>query len=133
MYEAQFLIFCAGKSADDRGNISLHGIFDRLWVVGFPASHTPFLAVAQIKAKKAVTNGQLNVSIVVEREGTQISKQDLVVPVTVEKDFGFGFEINFSPFVFPEAGNYFFKLYINDKLLITRSLMVRPVSELQEK
>lgn len=131
MYEAQFLIFCAGKSADTRGNISLHGIFDRLWLAEFPSRYTPFLAVAQIKAKKAAIKAKLNVSIVIERANKQISKQDVVLPVTVEKNFGFGFEIDFGGYVFEEPGDYYFKLYIDEKLLISRSLMVRPATELQ--
>jgi hypothetical protein len=133
MFEAEFLIFCAGKSSDARNNISLHGIFDRLYLGSFPGRHTPFLAVAKIRAKKAVINAQVKVKIVTELNKEEISKQELTIPVTVEKDNGFGFEIDFSNFIIPKSGKYFIKLYLDDKLVVTRMFDVRSSEELTEK
>jgi hypothetical protein len=133
MFEAEFLIFCAGKSSDTRNNISLHGIFDRLYMSSFPGRHTPFLAIAKIRAKKAAIDAQIKVKIVTELANEEIGKQELSIPVTIEKDNGFGFDIDYSNFVFPKAGKYFIKLYLDDKLVVTRMLDVRSADELTEK
>lgn len=133
MFDAEFLIFCAGKSSDNRGNISLHGIFDKIYFSNFPGRHTPFIVVAQLRASRPVINKQIHFRLVTELDDKEVASQKIDVPVTVEKDYGFGFEIDFSQFVFPEAGKYSVKLFDDSKLLISRSLQVRSANELVEK
>lgn len=132
MFDPEYMIFCAGKSADDNGNISLHGIFDRIFAREFPVRHTPFLLTVRLRAKRALVNKELGARIVIEREGQEVGSQSIKLPVTVEKDNAIVLDIDLQGFVFPESGRYMFSLYIEDKLMLSRPLKVQDAAELVE-
>lgn len=132
MFDPEYMIFCAGKSADDNGNISLHGIFDRVFVREFPVRHSPFLLTARLRAKKAIVNQELSAKLVIDREGIEAGSQTIKLPVTVEKDNAIVLDIDLQGFVFPEAGRYSFNLYIEDKLMLSRPIRLQNADELVE-
>lgn len=133
MFETDYMLFCAAKSANPNGNFSLHEIFDGIFASQFPARHTPFLVTAQLRAKKAVVDKDLQVRLDIELRAKQVSTSSIVAHVTTEKGNSISFDIDLSAWVIPEAGDYQFKLYIDDKLYNTRLLRVRNSDDFVEK
>lgn len=133
MFEAEYLIFCAGKSADDNGNISLHGIFDVIYAEKFPVQHRPFIVAFNLRAIKAVIKKQMTMKIVVELDGRELNRVDIDGTFMVEKGANMVPSLDVSRFVFPAPGTYNITLYVDDKLLLSRPLRLRDASELTEK
>lgn len=133
MFEAEYLIYCAGKSADENGNISLHGIFDVIFAAQFPTHHQPFIIVFNLRATKAIIKKQLTMKLTVELDGKEVNRVEADGEFTVEQGANMTPGINVSQFVFPKPGNYQVKLYVEDRLLITRPLRLRDAAELIEK
>ena len=133
MLNAEYLIFCARKTEDQNGNVSLHDIFDRVIAADFPAHHSPFMAITRLRATQALINRELQVKLAVELDGTVLSDQENPMTVMVEKDNYISLDVDFSQLVFPSAGTYQFKLYVDGKLLITRVLHVQAASDFIEK
>lgn len=133
MFEGEYLIFCAGKSADDNGNISLHGIFDVIYAEKFPVQHRPFIVAYNLRAVEAVINKQVHMKIVVELDGKELNRVDIDGAFMVEKGANLVPSFDVSRFVFPAAGTYDIKLFVDEKLLLSRPLRMRDSSELTEK
>ena len=132
MLEAEYFIFCSQISQDARGR-NLLGAFDMLIAQQFPTRHNPFHAQVLIRAKKAIVHKDLQVNVVVELAGKQINKTTHSLKNTyAEKGSAIELNLDFHEIIFPEANLYDFKIYLDDKLLITRTLRVRPASELTE-
>ncbi len=133
MFEAEYLIYCAGRSSDENGNVSLHGIFDVIFAQKFPVQHRPFIVVFNLRAARAVIKQQLTMKVTLELSGKEVNRVDIEGEFTVEKGANMTPGVDISQFVFPEPGNYHVKLYVQDKLLMTRPLRMRDAAELAEK
>ncbi len=133
MFEAEYLLFCAGKSTDDRGNLTLHSIFDRVYFERFPGQQKPFYISFRLRAKSAIISEHLKIKLLSERDKKEESRLAGEGDFTVEKDNGLSLTFDVSQFVFPKSGNYTMKLYVNEKLLMSRVLSVRSASDLIEK
>jgi hypothetical protein len=132
MLDAEYLLFCAGKSVDDNGNLSLHGIFDRLYVRQFPTSHHPFKAVCKLSAKKAVVEKELAMRVTLNLKNKELAAIEGVIKTTVEKGNALVPDIDLAQFVFPEPGVYTLSVSLDEKQLISRDLQVFAVDELTE-
>ncbi len=132
MFEAEYLLFCAGNSTGENGTLSLHGIFDRIYASDFPTNQSPFIIVFKLRAKKAIVNEHLRLKITVESEKSEVNKLDIEGDFTIEKNNSLVPTFDVSQFVFPKAGSYDINLYVNDKLLISRSLFLHSANELSE-
>lgn len=132
MLEAEYLLFCAGKATDERGTLSLHGIFDRIYATSFPAQQSPFLIVFKLKAKKAIVNQHLKIKVAIEDNDEEVNKLDIEGDFTIEKNNSLVPSFDVGQFIFPKATDYQVRLYVNDKLLISRNLFVHSADELTE-
>ena len=132
MFEAEYLLFCAGKSSDERGNLTIHSIFDRIYFDRFPAQQKPFQISFRLRAMKAVVNKKVKLKIISEQQGNEESRLEGEGDFTVEKDNGLSLTFDVSSFIFPKPGVYNLKLFADNKLLMTRALQVRSSTELQE-
>lgn len=133
MFEAEYLLYCAGKSTDERGNLTLHSIFDRIYFERFPGQQKPFQISFRLRAKRAVINKHLKFQIIAELDDKELNRLDGEGDFTVEKDNGLSLTLDVSQFVFPKPGNYMVKLTVNNTTLMARSLSVRSTSDLIEK
>ena len=133
MFNAEYLLFCAGKAVDENGNLSLHGIFDRLYAESFPAQHRPFKAVFKLTAIKPVLDKHVNLKIILHLEDKEISVFQGDLHTTIEKGNALVPDADLSQFVFPTAGTYKVSLYVNDRKLIERNLLVAAIDALVEK
>lgn len=133
MVEAEYLLFCAGKAADENGNLSLHGIFDRLYAHEFPAAHRPFKAVFKLTALKPVVDKTLAMRITLNLKNTELVAMEGEIKTTIEKGNAIVPDVDLSQFVFPEPGTYTLKLFVDEKLLIERGLEAIAVEALTEK
>lgn len=133
MLQAEYLLFCAGKAADENGNLSLHGIFDRVFSRQFPTSHTPFRAVFKLSAVKAVVDKELALKITLNVDGEEVAEMSGNLKTTIEKGNALVPDVDLSQFVFPKPGNYTVKLFLDNKLLIERDIQVTAIDDLVEK
>ncbi len=133
MFKAEYLLFCAGKAVDENANLSLHGIFDRLYAESFPAQHRPFKAVFKLTAAKPVIDKELALKIVLSLDNEEISIFEGQIKVTVEQGNALVPDVDLSQFVFPRAGNYVISLRIDNNKLMDRNLLVAAIDSLVEK
>jgi cytidylate kinase len=132
MLEAEHFIFCAAVQESSQGQDFI-GVFDIIYATKFPARHQPFRATVWLRAKKALVQKDINAHIVIERENEKIGEQTNVLQnATAEKDNTLMIGFDFSGIVFPQAGRYYFKLYIDEKLAISRVLRVKDAKETVE-
>jgi hypothetical protein len=130
--EAEYLLFCAGKSTDENGNLSLHGIFETIYATNFPTQHKPFNIVFRLKAQKAVVNQNIKIKILIEKNDEEVSKLEAEAKVTIEKDSGLVPSFDVSQFVFPGPGIYDVTVYVDGKSMITRQLYIHSTADLVE-
>lgn len=133
MFNAEYLLFCAGKAVDEHANLSLHGIFDRLYAASFPVQHRPFKAVFKLTAVKPVIDTVVNLKISLNLNDKQMATFEGQVNATVEQGNALVPDVDLSEFVFPSAGNYTVTLHVNDKKLIERQLLVASIESVVEK
>jgi hypothetical protein len=133
MFTAEYLLFCAGKAADENGNLSLHGIFDRLFAREFPTAHRPFKGVFKLTANEPVVDKELTLKITLSIDGEEVAEMGGNLKTTVEKGNALVPDVDLSEFVFPRPGNYTVKLFINDKMLIERGIQAIAMDQLVEK
>jgi hypothetical protein len=133
MFDGEYLLFCSGKSSDINGNVTLSGIFDSIVAESFPTSRPDLLITAQLRAKRAVVNKELVVKMTVNVDDEVVVNAELKQPITVEKGNGCTFDFNLQGMPFPSAGTYAFKLYIDEKLYLTRYMRVQLLSDFVEE
>lgn len=134
MVEAEYFLFCESKALADNGLLSLQNIFERVYADNFPAAHHPFVAVFRlVPTDNALVDQAMAIKIISILDGKEISGVKATIKVAVELGNGFVPSIDLSQFIFPEPGDYDFRLFVDDKELASRNLQVRNSSELTEK
>jgi hypothetical protein len=133
MLEAEYLLFCESKAVDDRNRLSLISIFDTIYAQDFPAAHPQIRAVFKLTATKPVINKTIAFTMTFTRGDEEIGKFTGEFPATIEKGNSVVPDLDLSRVAFPAADDYAVKLFIDDKLIITRTIKVRSVSELTEQ
>jgi hypothetical protein len=134
MFEAEYLLFCESKAVDERGRLSLINIFDTIYAPTFPAGHPQLRAIIKLTAKnKSIVSKDIAIKITTNLKAKEISGLEAKNKVTVEKGNSLVTDLDLSQFGFPEPGSYDVKLFVDDKLLLTRSLKIRDANELSEK
>ena len=133
MFTAEYLLFCAGKAVDENANLSLHGIFDRLYAESFPAQHRPFKAVFKLTATKPVIDKEVALKIVLSLDDEEMSVFEGQIKVMVEQGNALVPDVDLSQFVFPHAGNYAISLFVDNIKLIERHLLVGGIDSIVEK
>ncbi len=130
--EAEYFIFCEQLSRTD-GKVNLQGIFDGLTAPQFPMTFPPFRGQIKLRAKQAITHKDLKADITMLRGEQEIGTMHATLPNAIaEKHVSLYLDLNFEDLAFEEPGMYYFKVYIEGKPLITRSIRVRPVSDFVE-
>src|SRR4051812_40765946 len=134
MVTAEYFLFCESKAQGDAGQLSLQNIFDKVYASDFPASQRPFMIVTRLTPQsKALLNKDLKINIKASLNGEEVNSLEAVIQnVTIEMGNGAGLGFDVSQFVFPEAGDYTFTLFINDKEAASKILQVRSTAELTE-
>lgn len=133
MIEAEHLIFCNLIQETPQG-VNLLGVFDLIVAEQFPARHHPFLAQAWLRAKKTLYNQDIHLKLTVDFEDTELSNQEVTLErANALQGDSLRVNIDFSGIVFEKPGKYYFKLYAENKHLLTRVLRVRSTSELNER
>lgn len=133
MFTAEYLLFCAGKSVDENGNLSLHGIFDRLYAESFPAQHRPFKAVFKLTAKSPVIEKTIKLKIALTLENEEMAVFEGQLKVVIEQGNAVVPDVDLGQFVFPRAGNYAIALFVDGKKMIERTLLATAIDSLREK
>lgn len=133
MVDAEHFIFCSLIQENQQG-INLLGIFDLIVATRFPAQHQPFMSQIWLRAKKPLYNQDIRLRITIEFEGEQLSEHEVTLEkANALKDDSLRINVDFSGVVFEKPGRYYFKLYVENKQLITRVLRVRASEELVEQ
>lgn len=133
MLRADYFLFVESTSHGDNGKLTLHNLFDIVYAEKFPAAQRPFLAAFRlVPTKKALVNQKLDLKIVSYFAGKEVAKLEASINATVEMEGALGSAVDLSQFPFEKPGKYMFKLYINEKELAERPLLVRSTEELTE-
>jgi hypothetical protein len=122
MYEADYFILCREVKRSPEGT-DLLGIYEQVRALKFPMPFPRLQAQVRLRAIKPVYGESINGKIEVEHE----NKVVFSVPLNLKnasalKNQRIPININFNELSFPESGDYYFRFYIDDKLLATEVL-----------
>ena len=104
---------------------NLLGIFELVRALKFPMAFPHMQAQVKLRVKKPIYGEDLKAKIIIELDNKVVSQTNTVLKdAKAIKNQCIPINVDFPDLIFGEAGDYFFKFYLNDRLLITRLLQV---------
>jgi hypothetical protein len=125
------LLFCERLTTDDRGRINFLGVFNQLNGEQFPLRHGPFVAAFELATlRRPVIRELLVIGLTVTLDGRPVGVfSKTMEDVTIEVGRSLSTDLDLSPLVFDEPGDYRIQLTVNGCVVATRPLAVCLVGE----
>lgn len=132
MFEADYMIFCQSVN-NTPGKMDLLGILDTIHSPSFPVDATGLVVFVPLRTKKTVTGDASVAKVEIEHENKVIfsTENDLRRGGSLPKDSVVITETRLIKPIIPAPGVYHVKLYVDDRLVITRKLYAKPDSEMR--
>lgn len=130
MLVCRYLLLCEYVSTGPRGQVTIHGMFNRINAIDFPASQEPLALTIEVTAlRRAVANEELVIQIVAlddSHEQAILKSKPFRVGIDVGRTIAMTLCLGRT--IFDEPGDYRVKLVADDRPLIFRDLTVRQIA-----
>lgn len=131
MLLCRYLLLCEYASTGSRGQVTIHGIFNGINAIDFPASQEPFSVTIELSAlRRAVVDEELAIQIVALDEGheeTVLRSKSFRVGIEAGRTIAMTLDLGRT--IFDQPGAYRVKLVADDRSLSFRDLAVRRIAQ----